>query len=317
MMRIITMIAAVLISVSAASADAPVVIPVFPHLALTAAQKRDKIRDNPWPGVGQVVYGPVRWPTLTEFLPPPGRANGCAMIICPGGAYIFESMSAEGYREARYFSRLGIACFVLKYRIPEKNLPASGIPWPLQDARRAMQIVRANAKLWHIDPHRVGIMGFSAGGSVASLAGVHWLPGDPEAKNPLDRYSTRPDFLVLGYPLITLLPIGKQHDAFLLLGRHSPMDVQRYFSSQLNVDALTPPALIFYAKNDTIVPHENEKSFYDALRRNGVKAKLIVFQKGGHGFGMGVKGTDSTRWPAACARWMRKMGFLKPNRTSY
>lgn len=311
MRHFFAMVVIVLFSVSIARANGRVVIPVFPHLRLTAAQKRDKVKDNPWAGVGQVVYGPVRWPTLTEFSPLAAKANGCAMIICPGGAYIFESMSSEGYREARYFSQRGVRCFVLKYRIPETGLPPSGVPMPLLDVRRAVQILRSNAKRWHIDPHRIGIMGFSAGGSVASLAGVHWLPGNPEAKNPLDRFSSRPDFLILGYPLISLLPIGKQHDAFLLLGRHSPMDVQKYFSSQLNVNALTPPSFIFYARNDKIVPHENEKSFYSALRRNGVAAKMIVFQKGGHGFGMGVKGTDSTQWPKDCVRWMDKMGLLR------
>ncbi len=306
----VAVIAAVLTMGAVVHADTPVVIPVFPNLKLTASQKHDRVKENPWAGVGQVVYGPVRWPTLTEFMPKAAKRNGCAMIICPGGAYIFESMSSEGNREARYFSRLGVSCFVLKYRIPEGKLPPGGVPLPLLDVRRAVQIVRAHAKQWHIDPHRVGVMGFSAGGSVASLAGVHWLPGDPEAKNPLNHFSTRPDFLVLGYPLISLLPIGKQHDAFLLLGRHSPMDVQKYFSSQLNVNALTPPALIFYAKNDKIVPHENEKSFYRALRRNNIAAKLIVFRKGGHGFGMGIKGTDSTQWPKDCANWLEKMGFF-------
>jgi acetyl esterase/lipase len=154
-------------------------------------------------------------------------------------------------------------------------------------------------------------MGFSAGGSVASLAGVHWLPGNPDAGNPLDRFSTRPDFLVLGYPVISMMP-GITHPGSQdgLLGKAPPLDLEQYFSSELNVTPLTPPTFMFYAHDDTTVNHQNEKRFYAALKRNGIPAKLVEFKHGGHGFGLGIKGTDSTQWPKDCARWLKRMHFI-------
>ena len=294
---------------AAVSAATRPVIPVWPHLNVPKSQRADK---SFYPaGRGRHIRGPIRWPTLRIYLPPANKADGCAVVICPGGAYVEEAIGLEGYRVARWFNNLGVSCFVLKYRLPNGKLPPSGVPWPLQDVRRAVQIVRAHAKQWHIDPHDVGVMGFSAGGSVASLAGVHWLPGNPNAANVLDRFSTRPDFLVLGYPVISMMP-GITHPLSHaeLLGKNAQLDVDHYFSSELNVTALTPPAFIFYAHDDHAVNHQNEKRFYAALKRNGIAAKLIEFKHGGHGFGLGLKGTDSTGWPKACAAWLKKERFL-------
>ncbi len=289
---------------------APQIIPVWPQLHISAAQRHDRtIRKV----IGDVVIHPVRWPTLTLFPAPKTVANGCAIVICPGGGYAVEAMSLEGYRVARWFNKRGASCFVLKYRLPNGKLPPSGVPWPLQDVRRAVQIVRAHATQWHINPHRVGVMGFSAGGSVASLAGVHWLPGNPNAGNPLNRFSTRPDFLVLGYPVISMMPSITNRGTFLrLLGQNPTRDIEKYFSSELNVTALTPPAFIFFAHDDTTVNHQNEKRFYAALKRHGIGAKLVEFQRGRHGFGLGEKNTDSMQWPKDCARWLQQMHFLPP-----
>lgn len=284
-------------------------IPVWPHLLVPVSQRTNQTYSTKSGGLHE--RGPISWPTLQVFLAPTNRATGCAIVICPGGAYVEESITLEGYRVARWFNSHGISCFVLKYRLPEGRLPAGGVPWPLQDVRRAVQIVRAHAARWSIDPQHVGVMGFSAGGSVASLAGVHWRPGNPDAKDPLNRISTRPDFLVLGYPVISMLPVithPLSHNR--LLGKRAPLDVDRYFSSELNVTPLTPPAFIFYAHDDTTVNHQNEKRFYQALRRNGIPARLIEFKHGKHGFGLGVPGTDSTRWPQACLEWLDNQGFL-------
>lgn len=288
----------------------PRIIPVFPHLNIPVGQRLGHTIRNR--SIGYIAVKPVLWPTLTLFPAPKKLANGCAVVICPGGGYSIEAMSLEGYRVARWFNKVGVSCYVLKYRLPQGKLPPSGVPWPLQDVRRAVQIVRAHAMQWQVDPHRVGVMGFSAGGSVASLAGVHWLPGNPAARDPLNRLSTRPDFLVLGYPVISMMPsitnIGTRNG---LLGRRPPMDVAEFFSSELNVTALTPPTFMFFAHDDTTVNHQNEKRFYAALKRNGVPAKLVEFKHGGHGFGLGLKGTDSTQWPKDCAKWMRAMGLLR------
>ncbi len=309
MIKKLTTTLAVFLLTGSTMAATPRVIPVWPHLKVPLAQRNDKIVKRH--SIGYVATGPILWPTLTLFPAPEKRANGCAIVICPGGAYWIEAMSLEGYRVARWFNKLGVSCYVLKYRLPDGKLPPSGVPWPLQDVRRAVQIVRTHARQWHINPHRVGVMGFSAGGSVASLAGVHWLPGNPDAADPLDHFSTRPDFLVLGYPVISMMP-GITHPGSQdgLLGKTPPLDLEQYFSSELNVTPLTPPTFMFYAHDDTTVNHQNEKRFYAALQRNDVPAKLVEFKHGGHGFGLGLKGTDSTGWPKACAAWLKKERFL-------
>ncbi len=191
---IIVLLAGVLPAVCSAVATATppgaaMVIPVFPHLNVPTSQQ---------------TVANYAWPTLQYFPAPAAKANGAAVVICPGGGYTVEVMQWEGYGPAAWMNKLGVTAFVLKYRLPKGKLPRSGVPWPLQDVRRAVQIIRAHAKQWHIDPHRIGVMGFSAGGSVASLAGTHWLPGNPGAADPLNRFSTRPDFLVLGYPVISM-----------------------------------------------------------------------------------------------------------------
>ncbi len=284
----------------------PQVIPLWPHLHLTLAQRQYKIVTNTQ--LGRIVLAPVLWPTLTVY--PAAKPNGCAVISCPGGGYGVMCVHWEGGRVAKWFNSIGVSCFVLRYRLPDGKLPRSGVPWPLQDIRRAIQIVRANAKKWNINPSDIGVAGFSAGGSVASLAGVHWLPGNPDAANLLNRFSTRPDFLILGYPVISMMPdiahIGSRDN---LLGKHPPTDVAEYFSSELNVTPLTPPAFICYARDDTVVSPQNEIRFYKALRNNGVPAELRVYKHGNHGFVIGPKkGVD--KWSHACRQWLLKMHFI-------
>ena len=299
----------IMMLVTAVSAAAPRVIPVWPGLHVTPAQRAGHSFMKKHKG--RIILHPVLWPTLTLFPAPEKTANGCGIVICAGGGYGVEAISLEGYRVARWFNKVGVSCYVLKYRLPQQGLPASGVPWPLQDVRRAVQIIRAHAKRWHIDSHRLGVMGFSAGGSLATLAGVHWRPGNPNARDPLNRFSTRPDFLVLGYPTTSMMPgIANRGTRHNLLGRHAPLDVEEYFSGELNVTPLTPPAFIFYAHDDRTVNHQNEKRFYAALRRNNVPAKLVEFKHGKHGFGLGAVGTDSTQWPEDCVRWLRKMKFI-------
>ncbi len=277
------------------------VIPVFPHLPVPPNEKAVANYD---------------WPTLQVFLPPRAKANGTSCVICAGGAYIFEWLPGEAYPEALWLNHLGVTAFVLKYRLPKGGLPPSGTPWPLQDVRRAVQIVRDNAKKWHLDPHRVGVMGFSAGGSLASLAGTHWLAGNSEAANPLNHFSTRPDFLILGYPVISMRAgithVGSRR---ALLGRHPRHSQVLYFSSELHVNPTTPPTFIFCARDDHAVSNANSILFYQALRRNHVACEFKHFNKGGHGFGMGNPKLDSGHWTADCARWLAKMGWLKPART--
>ncbi len=306
----IILTAVLTLTLPALAAPAPqAVIPVWPHLPVPLAQRVVKSTANPGQ-FGRVINPPVLWPTLTEYLAPKSKANGCAVISCPGGGYGVLCVHWEGTDVARWLNSIGVSCFVLTYRLPNGKLPPGGVPWPLQDVRRSVQIVRANAQRWHINPHDIGVAGFSAGGSVASLAGVHWLPGNPDAKDPLNRFSTRPDFLILGYPVISMMPaithMGSHNN---LLGQHPPLNVEQYFSSELNVTPLTPPAFIFYAADDRVVPLQNEIRFYRALRLNGVSAELRVYKHGGHGLVAGAK-TGVQKWSPACTRWLRHEHFI-------
>ena len=289
------------------------IIPVWPNLPVPPRLRGDKIvylLKKPFQ-LGKTVFPPVRWPTLKVYPAPKNISNGCAVISCPGGGYGSIAVHWEGTRLAKWLNGLGVSCFVLTYRLPDGKLPPSGVPWPLQDVRRAVQILRANAKKWHINPHKIGVAGFSAGGSVASLAGVHWLPGNPNAVDPLNRFSTRPDFLILGYPVISMMPaitnVGTRNN---LLGTNPPLDVAEYLSGELNVTPLTPPAFICYAHNDNVVSHQNEILFYKALKRNKVPAELRVYKLGGHGFIQpGYKRTVK-EWHLACQHWLARMHFL-------
>lgn len=273
------------------------VIPVWPNLKVPQTKRARNLH---------------RWPTLTEYLLPPAKANGTAVVICPGGGYVYEAVHHEGYAIAQWLNTLGIQAFVLNYRLPQGGLPPGGVPWPLQDVRQAMRIVRANARRWHINPKRVGVAGFSAGGHLAAMAGTLFLPGNPNAVHAINRFSTRPDFLILGYPVISMIPgitHPGSHDA--LLGPHASRALDRYFSADLMVTSLTPPSFICLARNDTVVPLANSIRFYRALKRDHIPAVLRIYNKGEHGFGLGLVGTDSTRWPAACARWLLKIGMIK------
>jgi acetyl esterase/lipase len=308
MVKYFSLLVVILLFPAAACAAHRKVIPIWPHLRVAPALRKPKTKVIP--ELGRILFPPVCWPTLTEYLVPKNKANGCAVISCPGGGYGVLCVHWEGTRVAKFLNSIGVSCFVLQYRLPDGKLPPSGVPWPLQDVRRAMQIVRANAKKWNINPDNIGVAGFSAGGSAASLAGVHWLPGNPDAKNPLNRFSTRPDFLILGYPVISMMPgITNVQTRNNLLGTHPPKDVAEYFSSELNVTPLTPPAFICYAHNDTVVAHQNEIRFYKALRRNGVPAELRVYKVGEHGFVSGPKHGVS-KWSHACLKWLQKMNFV-------
>ena len=276
------------------------VIPLWPHSKIPLRQRHVHIGNRR--GGGYDIVFPNHWATLT-FYPAPAKHNsGAAIILCPGGGYVAEGGMPNG--PGLWVKYLGLNWFVLVYRLPNGKLPPSGVPWPLQDVRRAVQIVRAHAAQWRINPRRVGLMGFSAGGGLASLAAVHWRPGNPAAPDPLDRFSTRPNFIILGAPLISMMPAIT--DPNPLVGPHAPLDVDQYFSSELNVTPLTSPALIFYARNDTLVKHQNEQLFYAALRRNGVPAKLVVFQHGGHG----LAGVAAAPLIEHCAAWLNQLGFL-------
>jgi acetyl esterase/lipase len=248
----------------------------------------------------------VSHPTLTVFLPPSDKSNGTAVVICPGGGYHVLLMTREGCDIARAFNRLGIAAFVLKYRLPDDRIMPDKSIGPLQDAQRAIQLIRERADEWKIDQHKIGIMGFSAGGHLASTAGTHFEDALTDNKNEI---SIRPDFMILVYPVISLTDsLGHLGSREYLLGK-TPSDKQiRYFSNELQVTKRTPPAFIILAGDDTVVKPENSLRFYDALKMNGVPSEMHIYSSGEHGF---LKTPPFEEWFGRCCFWMKNNNFLR------
>ena len=251
-------------------------------------------------------------PTLTPYLADPANATGAAMIICPGGGYQHLS-PREGNDYALWLNQHGITCFVLKYR-----LGADGYRHPaeLQDSARAVRTVRARADEFKIDPKRIGIMGSSAGGHVASMLMTHFDSGDTNSADAIERQSSRPDIGILCYPVITMGEFAHPGSKNLLLGRNPSPELVQETSSELHVDANTPPCFIWCTSEDRTVPPENTLMFAGALRKNHVPFDLHIYQKGGHGMGLGLgirtpPFENLHPWTADCLFWLKAQGWVK------
>jgi acetyl esterase/lipase len=228
----------------------------------------------------------------------PEKPNGTAIVICPGGGYGVLVTSAEGHGIAAWLNRHGITGAVLEYR-----LPAGRSYVPLLDAQRAIRTVRRNAKAWNLDPTRIGIMGFSAGGHLASTAGTHFDAGEPDSADLVQRVSCRPDFMILVYPVITMGDKGHQGSRNNLLGKNPDAKLVKLFSNEKQVTSKTPPTFLAHAKDDRPVPPENSRMFYDALRANKVKARYLELPSGGHGLN-GYKGPMWDAWQEGALSWL-------------
>ena len=248
-------------------------------------------------------------PTLTVYLPSGEQANGAAVVVCPGGGYGAVAMDHEGHAIGKWFTSFGVAAFIVDYRHRGKGY---GHPAPLQDAQRAIRTVRAGASRWRIDPQRIGIMGFSAGGHLASTAGTHFDSGDPQAADPVERASSRPDFMILCYAVIALgEPFTHRGSQENLIGKNADPALVRSLSNEKQVTADTPPTFLWHTSEDHAVPAENSVQFYRALQRARVPAELHIYAHGRHGLGLarGVPGTSA--WPEACKAWLAGQGLLK------
>jgi acetyl esterase/lipase len=247
-------------------------------------------------------------PTLTIWLPQESKAPGAAVIICPGGGYSNLATDHEGKQIAQWLNTLGVAAFVLEYRHQGKGY---GHPAPLQDAQRAIRTVRSRAAEWKIDPKKIGILGFSAGGHLASTAGTHFDKGDPESKDPIEKESSRPDFMILCYAVIAFgepyTHTGSQQN---LIGRNASPELVRSLSNEKQVTSDTPPTFLWSTDEDTAVPAENSVQFYLALRRAKVPAELHVYRAGRHGLGLAASVPGTSDWPKECETWMRGRGLL-------
>ena len=250
----------------------------------------------------------VQVPEMTAYFPTKLIATGQAVVICPGGGYGQLSWDLEGTDIASWLVSHGVAAFVLKYRLPGAKSNVVRYKSPLLDAARAVRIVRANASKWHIDTKGIGIMGFSAGGHLASSLETHFDGGDAQAKDSIDRFSSRPDFGILAYPVISMYnPELVTGTASSLLGSHPSDSLRKYFSSELQVTAATPPTFLVHAMDDKSVNIKHSILFYEALKEHNVAGDLHIFSSGGHGFGLGLHKGEVASWTDLCINWMKSL----------
>ena len=269
-----------------------------------------------WPGDAPEAKGKAceDIPTLTIFEPQSGQGNGAAVVVLPGGAYMHLAANLEGRQVADWFTARGFRAFVLQYRLSSNGYL---LPVPLLDARRAVQLVRARALDYHIEPNRIVMIGFSAGGHLAALAATQFAPGNPDADDPIERASSRPDYLVLGYPWIGAISSDTSHLSYCKL--FNVMDrceaLRAAYSPDLFVNKDTPPTFIYHTFNDQTVPVEQGLRFYEALVKAGVPAEAHIFANGPHGTGLGKADAALDQWPGLLEIWLRAQGLLTPDKS--
>ncbi len=269
-----------------------------------AAQQGDPQRIALWKGRAPIGEGKFEEAEAWITVHRPAQGNGAAVVICPGGGYGGLVTGAEGHGIAEWLNRHGIAGVVLEYR-----LPAGRAFVPLLDAQRALRTVRSNAKEWGIEPSRIGVMGFSAGGHLASTAGTHFDDGDPKAADAVDRASCRPDFLILIYPVITLGENTHQGTKTNLLGKEPSPKLVELFSNEKQVTARTPPTFLAHALDDKAVPPEHSKAFYQALQAEKIPSKYLELPSGGHGLN-GYKGPMWDAWQEQSLAWLAELKLI-------
>jgi len=283
---------------------------ILPLAAALAQQPTQRKVELLWPGGAPGATGAedADKPNLTVYPAPERSAIRTAVIVCPGGGYGFLAKDHEGDQIARWLNSLGIQAFVLQYRIaPRYHHPA-----PLLDAQRAIRFVRAHAADYRISPSRIGIWGFSAGGHLASTAGTHFDAGNAGAADPIDRESSRPDFMILAYPVISFTTpythTGSMHN---LLGDNPDPALVSSLSNELQVTALTPPTFLFHTNEDNAVPAENSVLFYLALRKAGVPAEMHIYERGPHGVGLASTDAVLASWAGRLKDWLEIRGLLQ------
>jgi len=282
-----------------------VLLPVFQQTTLRDGQTIP-LWAGPAPGALGTDDSDI--PAITVYLPRTMTQNTPAIIVCPGGGYVNLAMNHEGRQVANYLNSLGLAAFVLRSRLG----PRYHHPIELGDAQRALRTVRSKAVEWRIDPGRIGILGFSAGGHLAMTASTHFDSGASAATDAVERAGSRPDFSVLGYPVISMTePWTHQGSKTNLLGNNPDPELAKSLSGELSVTKETPPTFIFQTNADTTVPAENSVYYYLALRKAGVPAEMHIFEKGAHGVGLANDDPALSEWSKVLANWLRGRGVIK------
>jgi acetyl esterase/lipase len=247
-------------------------------------------------------------PDLTVYLPETVKANGAAVLICPGGGYGVLAFDHEGNAIAKWLNDNGIAGIILKYRLPSDQIMIDKSIGPLQDAQEAIRVIRRNAVSWKINPDKVGVIGFSAGGHLASTLSTHYAEKVYDVK---DNTSARPDFSLLIYPVVSfdteVTHLGSRNN---LIGLNPSEDQVKRFSNELQITANTPPAFLVHSADDKAVPVMNSIGYFKGLQKNNIPVELHIFQKGGHGYGLSPNGGTESSWPALCIKWLKAMGII-------
>jgi len=281
---------------------------MFVFASMLAAQTAP-VPELLWPGGAPGALGEEDRdkPALTSYIANPAKAVGTGIVVCPGGGYGNLAIDHEGKQIAEWLNNLGISAFVLKYRLG----PRYHHPIPLQDAQRALRMVRARAAELHIAQDHIGIWGFSAGGHLASTVGTHFDAGDPNAKEAVDRMSSRPDFLVLSYPVISFTEYVHAGSRRNLLGENPDPKLVELLSNEKQVTPQTPPTFLFHTDTDATVPVENSVMFYMALRKAHVPAEMHIYEQGKHGVGLAPLDPTLSSWSPRLAEWFRIHGWLR------
>lgn len=260
-----------------------------------------------WPEGAPFAQGsaPADQPRITVYLPE-RQTTKTAVVLCPGGGYVMLATDHEGKQVAQWFNNLGIAVFMLEYRLG----PKYHHPVELGDAKRAVRWVRAHAAEYHVDPARIGIMGFSAGGHLASTLATHFDAGNSGSADPIERASSRPDFTILIYPVIGPLGNASVFSFEQLLGKSPDPKLVDELTNDLHVTPQTPPTFLMHSDNDDAVTPENSVRFYMALKRAGVPAEMHIYPSGGHGYGLAPLDPVLSTYPPRLADWLRGRGLL-------
>jgi acetyl esterase/lipase len=282
-----------------AHAAPPATVPVWPNLD-PALKSSEKVEDHGKPGKPAPFVRDIQYPTMSVYTPEGATAPTAAVLVCPGGGYAGVSVEKEGTAVARWLNSIGAAGIVLRYRMPRVEETGDGTPLPLLDAREALRLARLHASEWNLDPKRIGIMGFSAGGHLASTVITH----------PADDAAARADFAVLVYPVISMADgVAHAGSKARLIGEKPDAKQVALYSNELQVSERTVPTFLVHAGDDKVSPM-NSLLFYQALRAHHVPAELHLFEQGGHGFGLGVDGGAVAAWPGLCEKWLRTRQIL-------
>ncbi|MGN6619230.1 MAG: alpha/beta hydrolase [Ilyomonas sp.] len=286
--------------------QAQTVLPLYGNENIPNSKPSKDEEKSEWQN-GRLIISKISRPTLTVYLPQKEKANGAAVVICPGGGYGVNAASHEGSDVAKRFTEAGVAAFVLKYRIPDDATMINKEIGPLQDAQQAIKTVRMRAKEWNLDTARVGIMGFSAGGHLASTAGTHYNQVVIDNK---EKINLRPTFMMLIYPVISFQDsIGHIGSRDNLLGKNPSQEKKNEYSNEMQVTDNTPPTFLVHANDDNGVNPKNSSYFYLALLNHHVPSELHIYQTGGHGFGMHMP-KSKEEWMQTCINWMDTNGWL-------